>query len=210
MIVRGGVVHDMGATDVVALNICVGCRAWALLARFHWCHNKAQGDGVGNFNVFGWSARILTVAALLVIAGCGNEASSASVPPISARGQQTGDAAADFVHHFHLGSNLERMALTVASSTQTYAMVSSSKVASEIHRLTPKYQAQWDANLAKAYAAHMSQEELHSLANEGRGSPFYPNMEKQKDAISADMQEMSKPILEQLVTEALTNAFKDR
>jgi hypothetical protein len=80
---------------------------------------------VGNFNVFGWSARILTVAALLVIAGCG-------------------------------------------------------------------------------------QEELHSLANEGRGSPFYPNMEKQKDAISADMQEMSKPILEQLVTEALTNAFKDR
>lgn len=161
---------------------------------------------------------ILRLALLLAvmtpaIIGCGktehSEPPTPSATP-SLHAQEATDPAADFVRNFRLGSNLESMAVSTAAMTQTYATLPRMSVISEIRRLTPKYQDQWDANLAKAHSNHLSEKELRSLALEGQRSPHYSSLEKHKSAISADMKEMSSPILQQLVVEALSNASKNQ
>jgi len=170
--------------------------------------------------------RILLTALVLVASGCGNGASpgssalpessessasaSASTSPPVALEQPAGDPAADLVRNFRLGSNLEQMAIAVAGMTHTSTSVPAGEVAAEIHRLAPKYQAQWDENLAKAHSRHLSPEALRSIATEGRGSSFYPALEQNRLAISADMKAMSSPILQQLVAEALANVVESR
>lgn len=156
---------------------------------------------------------LLFAAMALAVTGCGNTEPSA--PPAlsstpSPHAQEATDPAADFVRNFRLGSNLESMAVSTAAMTHTYATLPRMSVISEIRRLTPKYQPQWDANLAKAHSNHLSENELRSLALEGQRSPHYSSLEKHKSAISADMKEMSSPILQQLVVEALSNASKNQ
>jgi hypothetical protein len=124
--------------------------------------------------------------------------------------QETADPAADLVHNFGVGSNLERMANSVAKSTHTNGSLSPGQATAEIHKLLPKYQPQWDENLAKAYANHLSAEELRSLAKSGRSSPYFGKLEQVQPMVSAEMQQMSKGILQNLVTEALTNASHAR
>lgn len=155
--------------------------------------------------------RFLMIAVVLTIAGCGNGASPA---PVLAsyndnQEQQIGDPAAELVRNFRMGSNLEQMAIAVAATTHASALTSNASVVAEIRRLVPKYQSQWDANLAKAHSAHLSQEELRSIAAEGRSSSFYPRLESQRQAIATDMKELSSPILQQLVTEALNNSVSE-
>ena len=157
----------------------------------------------------GDATRLLMIAVVLTIAGCGNGASPAPISASDNQEKQTGDPAAELVRNFRMGSNLEQMAIAVAATTHTSALISNANVVTEIRRLAPKYQAQWDANLAKAYSAHLSQEELRSIATEGRSSSFYPRLESQRQAIATDMKELSSPILQQLVTEALTNSVSE-
>jgi len=149
----------------------------------------------------------LILVAFLVVWGIQGMASPAN--PAQAM-QQTTDPAADLVHNFRLGSNLERMAITTAQTTHTYGMVSSFKVAAEIHQLAPKYQPQWDANLAKAYAAHLTPGELQSLARQGNTSPYFAKLQQQRSLVGADMQASSSSILQALVTEALGNVVKQQ
>ena len=156
--------------------------------------------------------RILIAILVLMASGCGNDAApapaSASTPAPIAGEPQAGDPAADLVRNFRLGANLEQMAIATATMTHTSGSVRAEDVAAEIRRLAPKYQAQWDENLAKAHAAHLSPEQLRSIAADGRGSSSYPALEQNRQAISADMKAMSSPILQQLVAEALTNVVE--
>ena len=138
------------------------------------------------------------VLLVVLLAACGR---SPHIPP-----QTTSNPAADLVHNFGVGSNLERMAYSVAQATHTNGMLSPDQAAAEIHKLLPKYQPQWDANLATAYANHLSPQELRSLAKSGRSSPYFGKLQEVQPLVSADMQLMSKDILQSLVTEALANA----
>lgn len=156
----------------------------------------------------GSALRLLMIAAGLMLAGCESNAPETPTSASPSQSQPSGDPAADLVRNFKMGSNLEQMANAVAASTHTYATVSPTDVSAQIHHLAPKYQAEWDANLAKAHAAHLSQEELHSLAHEGRKSPYYPRLERQRPAIAADMKAASDELLQRLVTEALASASK--
>ena len=135
---------------------------------------------------------------VVLLAACGR---SPHIAP-----QTTSNPATDLVHNFGVGSNLERMADSVAQATHTNGMLSPGRATAEIHKLLPKYQSQWDANLATAYANHLSQEELRSLAKSGRSSPYFGKLQQVQPLVSADMQLMSKDILQRLVTEALANA----
>lgn len=152
----------------------------------------------------------LIVATGLVLGGCGDTPPTASKATPVAQIQLSTDPAADLVRNFKMGSNLEQMANAVAASTHTYASVSPTEVSAQIRRLVPKYQAQWDANLAKAHAAHLSPEELRSLAAEGRKSPFYSKLEQKRPAIAANMKVASATILERLVADALASVAADR
>jgi hypothetical protein len=122
--------------------------------------------------------------------------------------QETADPAADMVHNFGVGSNLERMADSVARATHANGSLPPGRSSQEIRKLLPKYQPQWDANLAKAYANHLNAEELRSLAESGRSSPYFGKLKQVQPAVSDDMQGMSKGILQDLVTEALVNASR--
>lgn len=148
----------------------------------------------------------LIVAAGLALAGCGDAPPTASTETPATQVQSSSDPAADLVRNFRMGANLEQMANDVAASTHTYATVSPTAVKARIRQLVPKYQAEWDANLAKAYAARLSPDELRSLAKEGRQSPFYSRLERQRPAIAEDMKAASGGLLQRLVSEALTGA----
>lgn len=145
------------------------------------------------------------VVLCLCLAGCGKPPAGHAKRAV----QRTDNPAADLVHNYDLGSNLERMANDVARMTQTAYMAGLVKTTRVIHRLAPKYRAKWDANLARAYAAHLSPEALRSLSVMGKSSPYYAELEKQRHAISLDMQASSSPILDALVREALITAFKE-
>lgn len=151
-----------------------------------------------------WCALMLAVGTALM--GCGNEGHADPTVTVASQEQSLGDPATDLVRNFRLGANLEQMANDVAASTHTYATVSPEDVKARISQLVPKYQAEWDANLAKAHAAHLSPDELRSLAKEGRRSPFYSKLERERPAIAADMKAASGGLLQRLVSEALTGA----
>jgi len=125
------------------------------------------------------------------------------------------DAASVFVSHFQMGKDLQKIAVAASSRTQTYRMVEATLgaekarvvVSNEIGKVLPKYQTQWNQNLAKAYANYLTAEELTSLAEQGRNSKYFSKLRSMQPAIGSDMKALSEPILIELVTTALSNVF---
>lgn len=125
------------------------------------------------------------------------------------------EAATGFVQQRHLGSNLKTLALAVAQRTQTFAMLASelgteeakSLVSDELDAQAHQYAPQWNANLAQVYAHHFSAEELRSLTVDGRNSRYAAKLEEKQNAIGADMQRLSTPILTAYVSAAMHTVF---
>ncbi|MEB0045619.1 MULTISPECIES: hypothetical protein [unclassified Pseudomonas] len=116
-----------------------------------------------------------------------------------------------FVAQAQIGRNLHDIALSVAKRTATYALITStlgsagaaSAVSDEINALLPQYQPKWDENIAQAYEKSFSEEELSSLAAEGRASKYAGKVVERQPEIGNTMQSSAKPILTALVSEAL-------
>jgi hypothetical protein len=125
-------------------------------------------------------------------------------------------AATEFVQQRQLGRNLKTLAGAVAANTQTYAMLVSkigaggaqALVGQELDAYIGQYQGKWDSNLAQIYARHFTPEELRSLASEGRNSRFLNKLVSKQEAIGAEMESQSKPILSSYVSAALNSAFQ--
>lgn len=149
----------------------------------------------------------ITLSALLAI-GFAAQAPASVASSTPAALPRADDVALVLVHKFQLGRTLERMANRLAQRTQTYYMVGPVRVVMEIHRLAPKYQMQWDANLAKALAAHLSPAEMASLAQQGGASPYVAKMRAQWPAIEKDTHAGALPIMQALVTEALQHTVR--
>lgn len=111
-----------------------------------------------------------------------------------------------FVQDQRLGANLESMAIRVARGTHAYATLPAGSAEREIRRLLPKYQPRWDANLARAYARHLSPDELRSLAAQGSASPHAAKLRQVRPLVGDEMQRLSKPLLTELVVEAMKAA----
>jgi hypothetical protein len=118
------------------------------------------------------------------------------------------------VHRFKMGAGLESLATQVARTTTTFGAVSKQhgpagaeqRVQREISKALPSYQDQWDRNLAAIYSRHFSAEELRSLATRGTSSPYAGKFTATQAAVAVEMRATSSPLLQKLVTEALTNA----
>lgn len=116
-----------------------------------------------------------------------------------------------FVDQAQIGRNLPGIALSVARQTVTFTTIAaklgradaSTAVSNEIKALLPKYQPKWNENIAQAFEKLFSQEELSSLASEGRASKYAAKVREQQDKIGMEMESSSKPILTDLVSEAL-------
>jgi len=111
----------------------------------------------------------------------------------------------------HMGSNLPALALSMAQGTAPYSVIAeklgaddaSRIVSEEITALLPKYQPEWDENLARAYEKSFSEEELASLVAEGPASQYVEKVKAQQTTVGEEMRSTSEPIVTALVSEAL-------
>lgn len=125
------------------------------------------------------------------------------------------DSEADFIQRQHVGRNLKTLAVSVALRTQTFAVMASKLGAPEAQRLVSQeldahagqFQGQWNANLAKIYAEHLTPQELASLASEGKNSRFFDKLIAKQEVVGTEMEQLSKPISTKYVTAAMTGAF---
>lgn len=121
-----------------------------------------------------------------------------------------------FVQDRHLGDSLGWLGYQVASRTVIFTTIveaigrtkAQEVVQDELQHLQPQYQQQWDNNLAAAYAASFSPEELEAL-NVGDPPPEVANKfrAKQRD-VGMDMKGRSSELLKVYVSTALDNAMK--
>lgn len=120
-----------------------------------------------------------------------------------------------FVNQTQIGRNLRGIALSVAKQTVSFTTLAgrlgradaSVAVSKEIDALLPRYQSRWDENIAQAFEKTFTAEELSSLASEGRSSKYAEKVREQQDKIGMAMESSSKPILTELVSDALNAAL---
>lgn len=161
--------------------------------------------------------RAAYIATVLLLAGCDSTppaAATASTPsvPDAAPGASPAEA---LVKRFNMGAGLASLAYEAARSTTTFgamakqhgAAQADQRLRAEMARLLPSYQQRWEHNLASLYARHFSAAELSSLAGHGTASPHAARFRAVQPTVAAEMQAMSKPLLQALVTEALTGAM---
>lgn len=124
--------------------------------------------------------------------------------------------ALDMVKRLRLGDNLGALGFQVASKSQTYRIITQSVgpdkartlVTEELERAKPKYQEQWDKNLAASYAPLFTTDELQSIGERQRQSPHFNKFLSKQNEVGSAMQAKSSDLLKQYVTEAMTNAFR--
>lgn len=126
------------------------------------------------------------------------------------------DSALTFVQDRHLGESLGWLGYQVASHTVTFATIvetvgrtkAQEIVQDELQSLQPQYQQEWDRNLAAAYSASFTPEELQGL-DAPDPAPEVANKfrNKQRD-VGADMKDRSSELLKVYVSTALDNALK--
>jgi hypothetical protein len=117
-----------------------------------------------------------------------------------------------------MGSNLPAIAMSTAQGTVSYSMIAEKLgsadadriVSEEITALLPKYQPEWDENLARAYEKSFSEEELASLVADGPTSQYVEKVKAQQATVGSEMRSTSEPIVAALVTEALKETMEKR
>jgi hypothetical protein len=121
-----------------------------------------------------------------------------------------------FVQDRHLGDSLAWLGYQVASRTETFTAIvqavgrtkAQEIVQDELQYIQPQYQQEWNRNLAQAYAASFTSEELQAL-NVGEPPQDIANKfrTKQRD-VGMDMKSRSSELLKLYVSTALDNALK--
>ncbi|MDT7848403.1 hypothetical protein Q9292_02170 [Methylophilus sp. VKM B-3414] len=125
------------------------------------------------------------------------------------------DIALTLVQKYRFGQNLPAISYQVASQTQTYRMIvnkvgeqkAQSMVRSEIDKVIPDYQNQWDKNLASSYAQVISADKLQSLVDEGPSSKYSSELKTKQGEIGPLMQAKSTGLLNEMLIKAMTSAF---
>ena len=129
---------------------------------------------------------------------------------------QDEQAALKMVKALGLGTNLASMTYNFARISQTQqglAMRIGPKKADELLRselaaTVPRYQDEWDRNLAAAWAHLMTAEELESVVSERQQSPHAAKFVAARDQAAISMRVKSQPLLEKLLAEVLLRTFE--
>ena len=132
----------------------------------------------------------------------------------NAQASEVDDSALAFVQERHLGESLGWLGYQVASRTPTFGSIveaigktqAQALVKDELQRLQPQFQAQWDRNLAAAYAQSFTAEELRAM-NKGDDPPMLANkLRAKQNDVGMDMKARSADLLSDFVSQALNNA----
>lgn len=140
---------------------------------------------------------------------------TALAAPSNILATETYNVALTMVKKLHLGNNLESMSYRAATTSQTYFMITEktgvptaqSLVKDELKRLQPKYQEQWDKNLARSYAEFIDSAELRSIADEKQLSKYFSKHTSKQNDVGKSMQSKSTGLLTDFVTEATLNVL---
>jgi hypothetical protein len=125
---------------------------------------------------------------------------------------QSHDAALKMVKSLSLGNNLSSMSYQYSKFTHTHmgiALTVGMPMADEwlregIATIAPKYQEQWDKNLAEVWQPLLTNDEFESLSTLGRQSPVALKFKSLENKAGEAMQVKSKKILTDLMAEVLT------
>lgn len=132
----------------------------------------------------------------------------------SAQASEVDDSALAFVADRHLGESLGWLGYQVASRTAIFGSIvealgkteAQTLVQGELQGLQPQFQAQWDRNLAAAYAQSFNADELRAL-NRGDSQPMLANkLRAKQNDVGMDMKARSADLLRDFVSQALNNA----
>lgn len=132
----------------------------------------------------------------------------------NAQASEVDDSALAFVQERHLGESLGWLGYQVASRTPTFGSIvevigktqAQALVKDELQRLQPQFQAQWDRNLAAAYAQSFTAQELRAM-NKGDDPPMLANkLRAKQNDVGMDMKARSADLLRDFVSQALNNA----
>ena len=140
-------------------------------------------------------------------------------PPLAAQTPTPQDQATalDAIRKLGLGRNLPMLAFQAASRTQTYAIAVSQigdsrargLLVQQVQQAAPRYQDQWDRNLAASHLERLTAAELASVAELGPNSPSVPKVLSEQNAIGTAMQARSSRLLTDMVAEVLEALFRD-
>ena len=127
------------------------------------------------------------------------------------------DDAIAFVNKAGLGRNLSKIALRVATNTQTYRIMvadlgkseASILVGKHLQKSVGNHQKEWNKNLANSYLEFFSGVELNSIISEKSDSPYFSKFRNKQKDVGGRMQEKSNKLLQKIVAEALKNAFTE-
>lgn len=114
-----------------------------------------------------------------------------------------------------LGNNLILMSYSTLARTQTYQIVKNTMgdkkandaLMEEIKKIVPKYQDQWDKNLAQSYMAFITPEEAISITKFKEKSPHFKNLLASREKAGSQMERKSKPLFVEMNTQILKNLF---
>ena len=133
----------------------------------------------------------------------------------SAQAADVADSALVYVQERHLGDSLGWLGYQVASRTPTFGSIVEAVgktqaqvlMQDELQRLQPQYQAQWDRNLAAAYARYFTADELQALGR-GDNQPQLANkLRAGQSDVGTDMKARSADLLKDYVSRALNDAL---
>jgi hypothetical protein len=149
--------------------------------------------------------RLVCVALLGLLAHVGQPAQAAEVA----------DSALAYVEERHLGDSLGWLGYQVASRTATFGSMVQAVgktqaqvlMQDELQRLQPQYQAQWDRNLAAAYARYFTAEELQALGRGDNEPQLASKLRAGQNDVGTDMKARSADLLKDYVSRALNDAL---
>lgn len=137
-------------------------------------------------------------------------------PLVHAQSDQT--VAMQFLQKTKINLNLYMLSHNVIINTTTFQIMvkngglqkAQNLVLQNMRQVLPKFQPQWDANMAEIYVKHFSSVELQSLADEGLKSPWVQKMQSPvvQDVVGNEIREKSSALLQEAAAEVLSRAFE--
>lgn len=129
---------------------------------------------------------------------------------------QSEENALKMVKALRLGENLAGMTYQIAKTTTTYKGIETTLgpqkadelLRAEVAVVVPKYQEQWNRNLAQAWVPLMTSAEIDSVASDKQKSPFASKFVSLQDRAGTAMKANSEALLKTVLTEVLTDVFE--
>jgi len=132
-------------------------------------------------------------------------------------GASANEEAVRFVEEFGIGKNLKPIAARTAMGMKTFKIIldiagkegAQKLIVPAMEDSISKYQDDWNASLAVAHLKYFTEDQLKSVREKKKNSPYFSELGKKQALIGKFMQENSKELLVKIVSEAMQKAYEN-